>query len=438
MSHPSVAGSPPGTHLWRALTRSPVALAAASMAGLAVLAALIGPLLSPYDPFNPATLNLLDGFTPPLGEGMSGNRFLLGSDAQGRDMLTTILIGSRLSLLVALAATLFSLTVGVSLGLAAGYLGGWIDAAIMRLADIQLTFPGILIALLVFGVAQRLIPTLDDPIRRPPAPEAAALVEVEGLRRSFAAGPRGLLRRREGERRLAVDDVSFTIPRGQTYGLVGESGSGKSTIARLIAGLMPTEAGEVRIDGQPVGARGRRTGRIQMIFQDPMSSLNPRLTVRDIVAEPIRTLGLAGTAGEVTEQVAELLRRVRLEPGAMHRYPHQFSGGQRQRIAIARALSSRPEFIICDEPTSALNVSVQAQVLELMAGLQQDFGLTYLLISHNLAVVRQMADRVGVLSRGRLVEEGPTRAVFDAPQAEYTRALLAAVPRIPRGAGAAA
>ncbi len=276
------------------------------------------------------------------------------------------------------------------------------------------------------------IPALADSIRRPVALDAPTLVEVQGLHRSFANGPRSPLPWRKPNRRPAVDDVSFRIPRGQTYGLVGESGSGKSTIARILAGLMPAEAGRVTINGQPVAAGGRKRGQVQMIFQDPWSSLNPRLSVRDIIAEPIRSLGLASSAAEVTERVADLLAHVQLDPGVMARYPHQFSGGQRQRIAIARALSSRPEFIICDEPTSALDVSVQARVLDLMAALQAEFGLTYLLISHNLAVVRQMADRVGVLSQGRLVEDGPTRAVFDAPQHAYTRMLLAAVPEIPR------
>jgi peptide/nickel transport system ATP-binding protein len=167
-----------------------------------------------------------------------------------------------------------------------------------------------------------------------------------------------------------------------------------------------------------------------MVFQDPYASLNPRWRVDELIAEPVRVLGLATRADEVAERVADALRRVRMSPDDARKYPHQFSGGQRQRIAIARALASRPEFIVCDEPTSALDVSVQAQVLNLMRDLQQEFGLTYLLISHNLAVVRHMCDAVGVMQRGRLVEQGPAQAVLDAPRHPYTQSLMAALPSV--------
>ncbi|WP_323039448.1 ABC transporter ATP-binding protein [Gemmobacter sp.] len=270
----------------------------------------------------------------------------------------------------------------------------------------------------------------------PPAPadSGPAYVEVSHLVRDFDMGTTildRLLRRDKGQFR-AVNDVSFRIARGETYGLVGESGSGKSTCARMIAGLIEPTSGRVMVNGQDVwaGSEGARTRRraVQMIFQDPYASLNPRWRVGNIIAEPIRVLGLAANASEVEDRVADLLRKVRLDPIVMRKFPHEFSGGQRQRIAIARALSSQPEFIVCDEPTSALDVSVQAQVLDLMAELQQDFGLTYLLISHNLAVIRQMATNVGVLHNGVLVESGPVDAIFDHPQADYTRVLLDAVP----------
>jgi ABC-type glutathione transport system ATPase component len=232
----------------------------------------------------------------------------------------------------------------------------------------------------------------------------------------------------------AVNDVSFEIRRGETYGLVGESGSGKSTCAKMIVGLTRPSSGQVLLEGQDIwdGKKGdrERRQRVQMIFQDPYASLNPRWRVGDIIAEPIRALGLANSKAEVNERVADLLEKVRLDPIVMRKFPHEFSGGQRQRIAIARALSSQPEFIVCDEPTSALDVSVQAQVLDLMRQLQEEFGLTYLLISHNLAVVRQMADHVGVLHNGVLVENGPVDDIFDNPQADYTRMLLDAVPDI--------
>ena len=267
--------------------------------------------------------------------------------------------------------------------------------------------------------------------------DAPPLVVVDRLRREFDLSPSlldRLLSRKPRTIVTAVNDVSFSIPRGTTFGLVGESGSGKSTCARMMVGLLQPTSGTVRLDGVDIWggreARAERRQRIQMIFQDPYASLNPRWRVRDIVAEPMRALGLTGGRGETDERVADLLERVRLDPDAMRKYPHEFSGGQRQRIAIARALASRPEFIICDEPTSALDVSVQAQVLELMTTLQQEFGLTYLLISHNLAVIRQMADNVGVMHNGVMVEQGNVEAIFGNPQDAYTRMLLDAVPDI--------
>ena len=267
--------------------------------------------------------------------------------------------------------------------------------------------------------------------------DAPPLVVVDRLRREFDLSPSlldRLLSRKPRTIVTAVNDVSFSIPRGTTFGLVGESGSGKSTCARMMVGLLQPTSGTVRLDGVDIWggreARAERRQRIQMIFQDPYASLNPRWRVRDIVAEPMRALGLTGGRGETDERVADLLERVRLDPDAMRKYPHEFSGGQRQRIAIARALASRPEFIICDEPTSALDVSVQAQVLELMTTLQQEFGLTYLLISHNLAVIRQMADNVGVMHNGVMVEQGNVEAIFGNPQDPYTRMLLDAVPDI--------
>ncbi len=280
------------------------------------------------------------------------------------------------------------------------------------------------------------IPSITDPIRTHAAPVSPKpLVEVKQLVRDFDLS--GSLFDRlfgRGTRKVvhAVDDVSFSIRKGSTYGLVGESGSGKSTCARMMVGLIPPTSGEVLLDGKDIWTAGaaERRRKVQMIFQDPYASLNPRWRVGDIVAEPMKALGLASGRSEIEGRVADLLERVRLDPASMRKFPHEFSGGQRQRIAIARALSSQPEFIVCDEPTSALDVSVQAQVLDLMKRLQDEFGLTYLLISHNLAVVRTMADDVGVLHKGKLVEQGPVDAVFDAPQAKYTRMLLSSVPDI--------
>ncbi|MCA0425199.1 MAG: ATP-binding cassette domain-containing protein [Proteobacteria bacterium] len=267
----------------------------------------------------------------------------------------------------------------------------------------------------------------------------SALVTVENLTRVFDVSKPWLNRVIEGHPKLfltAVDDVSFSIPKGKTFALVGESGSGKSTIAKMIVGLVRPTSGRIAFDGTDMAGIGtdaasrRLRSRFQMIFQDPYASLNPRMRVGDIIAEPLRTFGLETDRAAVSARVSELLRLVKLDPRDSVKFPHEFSGGQRQRIAIARALAGRPEFIVCDEPTSALDVSVQAQILNLMRDLQEEFGLTYLFISHNLAVVRHMASEVGVLYLGRLVETAPTRQLFAAPSHPYTRMLLESVPDI--------
>ena len=251
-------------------------------------------------------------------------------------------------------------------------------------------------------------------------------VSAPWLNRVLERKPRQLLR--------AVDGVSFDIPRGTTLALVGESGCGKSTVARLLVGLYAPTRGGFEFDGQdahavfktPQGNRLRR--RIQMIFQDPYASLNPRWTVEAIVGEPLTEHGIVTDAAELKARVGELLKSVGLSPLDMVKYPHQFSGGQRQRISIARALATEPEFLVCDEPTSALDVSVQAQVLNIMKDLQRQRGLTYLFISHNLAVVRHVSDTVGVMYLGRLVELAPKHTLFDTPRHPYTRMLLDAIP----------
>jgi peptide/nickel transport system ATP-binding protein len=262
-------------------------------------------------------------------------------------------------------------------------------------------------------------------------------VDVRNLRRVFDVSKPWLNRVIEGghlEFLKAVDSVTFDIKKGETFALVGESGSGKTTVARMVVGLLPPTSGDVVIDGVSMAdpkqghARKRLRRRIQMIFQDPYASLNPRFRVDAIIAEPIRAFDLIQGERQIRERVGELLSLVGLHPDDGTKFPHEFSGGQRQRIAIARALASNAEFIVCDEPTSALDVSVQAQILNLMRDLQDRFGLTYLFISHNLAVVRHMANRIGVMYLGRIVEIAEGRELFASPRMPYTKMLLGAVP----------
>ncbi len=265
----------------------------------------------------------------------------------------------------------------------------------------------------------------------------SSFVEVKNLRRVFDVSKPWLNRVIEGghqEFLKAVDGVSFDIRRGETFALVGESGSGKTTVARMVVGLLAPSSGEVIIDGvsmtDPRQAQARRKlrRRIQMVFQDPYASLNPRFRVDAVIAEPIRAFKLIDGERQIRERVGELLSLVGLHPDDGQKFPHEFSGGQRQRIAIARALASEAEFIVCDEPTSALDVSVQAQILNLMRDLQDRLGLTYLFISHNLAVVRHMASRIGVMYLGRIVEIAEGRELFSNPRMPYTKMLLGAVP----------
>lgn len=261
-------------------------------------------------------------------------------------------------------------------------------------------------------------PAAPDP-RVPDGPAAPALLEVRGLVKEFRLGRRDRVR--------AVDDVSFAVPRGTAFALVGESGSGKSTTARLVLGLDRPDSGLVRLDGAPVGADRATRRRTQLVHQDPYASLDPRFTVAAVVEEPLRAHRV-GNRAERRDRVAHLLEQVHLSPDLARRRPAELSGGQRQRVAVARALALDPELLVLDEPTSALDVSVQARVLDLLARLRAERGLTYLFISHDLAVVRQVADHVGVLSAGQLVESGPVGRVLDHPAHPYTADLIAAIP----------
>jgi oligopeptide/dipeptide ABC transporter ATP-binding protein len=259
-----------------------------------------------------------------------------------------------------------------------------------------------------------------------------ALLAIENV--SVAFPQRRHLFARKGQNLLAVDNVSTEIGEGETLALVGESGSGKTTLGHVVAGLRVPSSGEVRFRGKPVGAkRDEGTGRgIQIVFQDPFSALDPRMPVSDIIAEPLRIQG-TGSKRERRERAALLVEQVGLPQDALNRYPHEFSGGQRQRIAIARALAPAPELIVADEPLSALDVSIQSQILNLFRDIQERAGLSYLFISHDLSVVEHLADRVAVLYLGRIIELGKREDIFAQPAHPYTRALLDAMPRI--GAG---
>ncbi len=261
----------------------------------------------------------------------------------------------------------------------------------------------------------------------------APLLSVEGLRTWFPI-KRGVMRRTVGHVQ-AVSDVDIRVEAGRTVALVGESGCGKTTVGRSILRLEHAQAGRVLFDGVDLLSLDAATlhayrRQIQIVFQDPMASLNPRMRIRDVIAEGLRSFGIGADESERTERVALLMRKVQLDPAHMWRYPHEFSGGQRQRICIARALAVDPRLVICDEAVSALDVSIQAQILNLLRDLQEELGLAYLFITHDLGVVRYLADEVAVMYLGRIVEAGPTEALFENPQHPYTRGLLAAVPSI--------
>jgi len=260
---------------------------------------------------------------------------------------------------------------------------------------------------------------------------SAPLLEVTDLVKHFPV-KRGLLIDRTVDRVRAVDGVSFSVGAGETLGLVGESGSGKSTLGRAVLQLVKPTSGSVRFEGREIGGLSRRAMRplrrqMQMVFQDPYASLNPRKRVGQIIGEPLRLQGVAG-GEELRREVQGLLERVGLAPEHYNRFPHEFSGGQRQRIGIARAIALRPKLIVADEPVSALDVSIRAQIVNLLADLQEELGLTYVFVAHDIGIVRHVADRIAVMHDGKIVEEGPADQVCEQPRDAYTKQLLAAVP----------
>ncbi|WP_432063187.1 ABC transporter ATP-binding protein [Streptomyces sp. S1] len=272
------------------------------------------------------------------------------------------------------------------------------------------------------------VPRLDGPVGTPPekaSPEGEVLLEAVGLRREFGRGKRAV---------TAVDDVSLTVRAGETLGVVGESGSGKTTLGRMLVRLLDPTGGRLRYGGAEIGALSERELRpyrreLQMVFQDPVASLNPRRSVGESIADPLRTAGERDER-RIRDRVRELLDRVGLDPDRYEAYPHEFSGGQRQRVGIARALAAEPRIVVCDEPVSALDVTTQAQVTALLAELQAELGLGLVFIAHDLAVVRQVSDRVAVMRDGRIVEQGTVEEVYGTPRDPYTRQLLAAVPSL--------
>ncbi|WP_159500549.1 ABC transporter ATP-binding protein [Microbacterium sp. 18062] len=269
--------------------------------------------------------------------------------------------------------------------------------------------------------SRRLSPTAGV-VERVPVAADAPLLEVSGLGKTYGSGARAL---------RAVEAVDFVIPRGTTFSLVGESGSGKSTTARMVARIIPSDTGSIVFDGADITGVGgsamrQLRRRIQVVYQNPFGSLDPRMTVARLIAEPLQAFGVG--RGDRTPIVRDLLAQVRLSPDLLHRLPSQLSGGQRQRVAIARALALRPELVVLDEPVSALDVSVQEQVLQLLVDLQAEHGLTYLFISHDLGVIRQISDRVAVMRGGRILEQGTAERIFSAPSDAYTRELIGAIP----------
>jgi ABC-type oligopeptide transport system ATPase subunit len=275
-------------------------------------------------------------------------------------------------------------------------------------------------------------PSPGPPLRGGAPTHHTPLLAVRDLKQYFPVR-RGLLAPREWKK--AVDGVGFDIPRGHTLALVGESGSGKTTVGLMVLDLLRPTGGEILYDGGPFSERTRRERfalrrRMQVVFQDPYSSLNARMTIREALTEGMTIHRIGASAKERDQRAGDLLERVGMPRNALDRYPHEFSGGQRQRVAIARALSVEPEFIVCDEPTSALDVSVQSQVLNLLRRLQEQDGLTYLFITHNLGVVEYMADEVCVMEKGLFVERGTVEQIFDHPQQAYTRRLLESIPSL--------
>lgn len=263
--------------------------------------------------------------------------------------------------------------------------------------------------------------------------QSETLVSVQNLKVHFPI--KGGVLQRKVDTVRAVDGVSFDVPRGQTVGLVGESGSGKTTTGRAIARLVPLTDGIIRYAGRDLAGISRKEffpyrKKIQVIFQDPFGSLNPRMTIYSIIAEPLDIHFKGWSKAQKQERVADLLEKVGLQADFMQRYPHQFSGGQRQRVGIARALAVEPEFIVCDEPVSALDVSVQAQIVNLLQDLQDELGLTYLFIAHDLAVVEHISDKVLVMTEGRIVEQASADTIYNNPQHPYTIKLLEAVPKL--------
>ena len=259
---------------------------------------------------------------------------------------------------------------------------------------------------------------------------AEPLLQVEHLKTHFDV-TKGIFSPKQIVK--AVDDVSFTVGRGETYGLVGESGCGKSTLGRTLVKIYPATEGKILYDGKDIAKLNKTEEKefrreVQMIFQDPYASLNPRMTVGEIIKEPMEIHGILGSASEREDRAAELLKLVGLKPDHIRRYPHEFSGGQRQRISIARTLALNPKFIICDEPISALDVSIQAQIINLLKEIQEEMGISYLFVAHDLSMVNYISDRIGVMYLGHLVEEGEADELYSHPLHPYTQALLSAIP----------
>ena len=427
----------------RRFMRRKVSVVAAAVLILFVLIAILGPLVWQVDPLKQSVMKKYGPMTV---------QHPLGTDNLGRDTLARMIYGARVSLAISFAGVLSGALIGVLLGVSAGYFGGWVDAIISRFIDILLAFPGLLLAITIVAVLgpgsvntviaitiftipglTRMVRSVVLSLKSSEYVEACKTMGESNLRIIFTHVIPNSMSQIIVEVK-AVDGVSLALRQGETYGLVGESGCGKSTLGRTLIRLLEPTSGKITLFDQDITHLSKKEmlpfrRDVQIVFQDPYTSLNPRQRVGDMLME-VLAIHHIGDKNERMARALDIMAQVGLRPEHFYRYPHEFSGGQRQRIGLARALILDPKIVVCDEPVSALDVSIQSQIINLLKELQRKRGLTYLFVAHDMSVIRYISDRVGVMYLGHLVEEGDTDEVFDHPQHPYTRTLMSAVPSI--------